>query len=88
MSIVSGISGTEQITVHAVLWPACVACKRPNPEQSKVCLGCKAVTPAPRMFDAKGKPLGTIAYYNKNPFKRIAWKVCRFFKEKLSWRTV
>lgn len=34
--------------------------------------------------DGTREELGEIAYYNKNPFKRLAWYIKKFINEKIS----
>lgn len=87
MAIVSAIGGTKIMSVHAVRYPACKNCGRPNSTHVADCIQCGLPTPKPSMFDALGKPLGTIAFWHINPFKRLAWKLGRIFKESKSWLT-
>ena len=59
--------------IRAVVWPRCAACRHPNGKHLDRCEQCGTLTPKPR-------DLGAVAYYHRNPLRRIAWRVGRIWR--------
>lgn len=69
--------GTKQhvkmASTQAVIYPACAHCGTPNPLGLFDCSNCGQTTPAPRR-------LGTVAYYHRNPLRRLWFRMTKLFK--------
>jgi hypothetical protein len=61
-------AGAKQLVIRAIVHPACATCGQSNPQGLSTCPGCGRQAAAPR-------DLGRIAYWHKNPLRRLAWRL-------------
>jgi hypothetical protein len=68
-------AGARQLVISAVVHPACAACGTANPHGAPECPGCQQPAAAPR-------DLGRVAFWHKNPLRRLAWRLGQLIPRK------